>query len=346
MLCFLQHVLSADVSAIAFKTLADHEQSIYSSYNFGSLNGSHSAPLSHIFVLHNSTTLSQTIISLRPTCGCASTLLGVNNTLPFLLLPGRQVSVRVTLDPTNLPPGPVSKTVWVYFKGQDTPAATLEMTGTLLPAVKLSPIALDFGPVRAGGSITRSLAVTWDIALLPKGSQCRLISTNLEVQITPEPSSIGAGTASSQAYRCTLSPQADLGELSGKIEAVVTPPGAKSVVVGAVPIRGDISGDVVASPAVVAFGSVTVGQAASQQIILTLSHPGKLVVTSVSSYLTVQQRSLPGDTPNATQVLLSIALTGKAPVGSLATELTVTTENGQHLKVPVFALVGVAEGTP
>lgn len=231
------------------------------------------------------------------------------------------------------------------------PAAALEMTGILLPAVKLSPAALDFGPVRAGGSLTRPLTVIWDAALLPKGSQCRLISSNPEIQITPEPSLpepslMGAGTAFSQVYRCTLSAQADLGELSGKIEAIVTPPGAGPVVVGAVPIRGDISGDVAAAPAVVAFGSVAAGQAASQQIILTLPHPGKLVVTSVSHYLTVQQRPLLGGAPGATQVLLSLTLSNKAPVGPLTTELTVTTESGQHLKVPVYALVSAAEGKP
>ena len=53
--------------------------------------------------------------------------------------PGQTFSVQVSVDSQQLSPGLLHKSVWVFVKGQDAPAATLEMTGALLPAAVFSP---------------------------------------------------------------------------------------------------------------------------------------------------------------------------------------------------------------
>lgn len=357
-------------------------QSTGSRYDFGSLSGSQPYLLSHVFVLQNYTPHSQTIIELRPACGCTSALLGGETNVPFTLPPGRQISVCMTLDPVNLPPGPVSKAVWVYVRGQEAPAATLEMTGTLLPAAQLSLAALNFGRLSSGDSLTLPLTVTWNSHILPAGTQCRLVSTNPEVQITPEPPGAGEAQplgmavptsasadiakAQSQTYRCTLSPQVHLGELWGDVQAVVTVPRTTPVVVGSIPIQGNIAGDVTASPAVVAFGTVPHGQTASRQIALTLAQPILPTVTSASPYLTARlysptaaRRSHPfgGGAPakasqpddmaiGSSEALLTVTLNSRAPAGPLEADLTVTTRSGQRLWVPVYVLILSAEAKP
>jgi len=293
--------------------------------------------------------------------------------IPFKLLPGKQVSVRVTLDPVHLAPGPVNKSVWVYIQGQAVPVATLEMTGTILPVTTFTPAALDFGQCAFGSHSTVPLVVTWNKQALPGGSQCRLVSTNPEVVIGPAQLSTDAGADNPpQTYQCTLSPLAHLGELQGSVDAVVTLPGVEPIVVGSAPLRGDIRGEVAASPALVAFGTVQLGRAATRQIILSLMRPRMLSVSSASPYLTAQlhpfvpppavippvSRPFGGRVPKAvvgdpasqqsssSQVLLDITLSGKPPIGPLETELTVTTQSGQRLRVPVFALIVSAEAKP
>ena len=280
-----------------------------------------------------------------------------------MLAPGQTAPVRVTLDLAGMPPGPISKSVWVYIKGQDAPAATLTLTGTLIPAARLAPASLDFGYPASGGSQTVSLTATWNKASLPTGSQCRLVSTNPEVSVTPVPASAGA---SNETYRCTLSPQAHLGEIEGSVQAIVTLPGQKPVVVGEIPLRGEVRGDVAAAPAIVAFGTVTAGQTALRQINLSLTRAELPIVTSASRYLTArlgtvtaQQPEQPfgagpinatshtgSDETNPFQATLDITLSSKVPAGPLTTEMTVTTKNGQRLRVPVFALILPPETKP
>lgn len=319
---------------------------------FGTISALLLGPITHFFTLRNSGPVSMTVTELRPACGCTSALARGKSTLPLVLAPGQTATVRVTLDLAGQPPGPISKTVWVYVKGQNVPAATLTMIGTLVPAARLVPVSLDFGQPDSGSSPTVPLTVTWNNAALPTGSRCRLVSTNPEVSVTPVP-------VSGEAYRCTLSPQAHLGELEGSVQATVTLPGQQPVIVGEVPLRGGVHGDVAAAPAVVAFGTVPTGQATPQQIDLTLARAEPPTVTSASPYLmarigpvTARQPERPfgamppdatshtgSEEANAFRAKLEITLSSKAPAGPLTTELTVTTKTGQRLRVPVFALI-------
>lgn len=380
--CTKLPALAADLAPVLHTTitLPTSGRSAGSRYDFGSLSSYQVSPLSHTFVLQNHAQLPMTITEMRPACGCTSTPLGQKAKMPFTLPPGQQASVRVVLDTTNLPAGPFTKSVWVYIQGQDAPAATLEMTGTVLPAALLSPTTLVFGHTAFGKSPTLSVTVTWNTQPLPGGSQYHLISTNPEVQITPElPSDqdakppvtaaltlalSSAAKRQTQTYRCTLSSQAHLGELQGYVDAVVVVPGAGQVVVGSVPLRGDVSGDVAASPAVVAFGTIRAGQGVSRQTRLTLAQAMMPTVSSPCPYLTAQLHPLITGHPDApfgggtlgtrlghtttaesdlSQALIDITLSSNAPVGPLETELTVITQSGQRLRVPIFAMIVPAE---
>lgn len=150
-----------------------------------------------------------------------------------------------------------------------------------------TPISSPIGPRRLCSQffwINRSsvhlyVTVTWNNAALPPGSRCRLVSTNPEVSVTLVPVSVGA---SGEMYQCTLFPQTHLGELAGIIQAIVTLPEQKLVIVGEVPLRGEVQGNVAAAPAIVAFGAVPTGQAALRQINLLLMRAELPDITSAS----------------------------------------------------------------
>ncbi len=329
-------------------------------YDFGSISTLQLAPISRIFTLRNSEPLSVTITELRSACGCTIAMAQRHVMLPIVMAPGQTATVRVIVDLAGLPPGPVSKSVWVYVKDQGAPAATLTMTGTLVPAARLAPASLNFGQPASGGSPTVLLTVTWNNAALPTGSRCHLVSTNPEVSVTSVSTS---AAAFGETYQCTLSPQAHLGELEGSVQAIVTLPKRKPVIVGEVPLHGEVRGDVAAAPAIVAFGTVAAGQTALRQINLSLTRAELPVVTSASPYLTARLGTMIAQQPerpfgsgplNATghaesieakpfQATLDITLSSKAPAGPLTTELTVTTKTGQRLRVPVFALIAPPE---
>jgi len=330
--------------------------------DFGSISALHPAPISRTFVLSNSDSHSMTVSDLRPACGCTSALTARNAALPLVLLPGQQITVQVTLDPANLPPGPVSKLVWVYIQGRRTPAATLELKGILVPPVQLSATVLDYEHAAAGVSTSRILTMTWNPATLPAGVVPRLISTDPDVQVRPQETEEAALPTTSgpqtRTYTCLLAPQARLGALDGAVEAVFTDPRSGTVILGSVPLRGDVVGDVAATPSIIAFGSAPSGLSTTRQVLLTLTKPQRLTVSSSSRFVTAQlgsaqtvpaSRPFPGGTANAaisltpavprTALPLNITLKPTAPPGPLEAEVIVTTAGGQRLRLPVFAVV-------
>lgn len=375
---------SLPLLTMAVTPLTNSRKSVNSCYDFGSLCGFQSLPLSHVFDLQNHMPIPQKITELRPTCGCTYASISGGTSLPLVLQPGQSLSVRVVVDVTLLPPGPFDKPVWVLVQGQDAPIATLTLAGTLLPAARFSPDHMNFGRVSADTPTSQVLKVALAANLLPAGSVPRLVCFNPDIQIgsgpvgasdtkttsttltNVKPTSIkpdSAKTSLAQSYRVTLLPHAHLGQITGKVDVVVTAPGGKDVTVGSVPLQGEVVGDVAASPSLVAFGTATVGKAAMQQIMLTTQGSQTLRVSSTSPYLSAHlepalagtlNRPFPGTSVTAAPIssgntskpsnpaqmhLLDITLSPNTPAGPLETSLTVTTGTGQQLVVPVFALV-------
>ncbi len=100
-------------------------------YDFGMRECGDSSPLTHTFRLRNSGTLPVTVVRVPTSCHCTEAVPEGGKTLPLTLTPGATLPLVVTVDPNRFGPGPVSKTVWVYVRGEAAPNLTLEVTGTL-----------------------------------------------------------------------------------------------------------------------------------------------------------------------------------------------------------------------
>lgn len=355
-----------------------HPADTAASHSVGIVSPLTTSRLDHTFVLTNSSPASVTLTDLRPSCGCTSALLGGQASLPLTLLPGQHVSVQVAVDALHLAPGPLDKSVAVYVRGQPAPAAILCLVGTILPVAAFTPSVLDFGQTRAGQEGSLTLTVQLDQHSMPAGAAPRLVSSDPDIQVTsaPPPAGISSGVATTfgtppapvQTYRGTLSPHARIGTVTGRVSLVFPcTSGASDLPGGSLSLRGEVIGDVSAAPAVVAFGTVTAGRPAAQQVFLTGLRLNALKVSSDSPYVTVHL-GVPQAVRNSTQAFgaasgqpapsatlsnqtsataiasLQVMLSSRTPPETLETRVRVTTPSGQQMVIPVFALITPRKG--
>jgi len=324
-------------------------------HDFGTVSLLAPALITETFTVRNGTRAPLVLDHLQPSCGCiAAAVTRQQNAAPPVkqIAPGQSISVKVLLDPTGLEPGPLHKTIWVFTQGQDAPAATLVMVGNLLPAASFSPQVINFGSVAAGTKLSQLLTVTLDPKLLPAGTVTKVSSSDPSVEVVPVPSSaagaVPANGQSQRQYRVTLLPDAYLGILSSRISLSVTASGAggassaKGIAAGgtqngAAFVTGEVAGDISALPATLAFGTVAAGKQATQQAFLLGLAQSGLAAATDNPYLTARLQ-IGGQKP-----LLVVTLSRLAPVGPLSGNIIVKTQNGQRLRVPVFALITPSE---
>ena len=312
-------------------------------YYFGQISGLAPQEIIHTFLLSNDTDRTLILDHLQPSCGCISAVLNQNApATQYVFAPHKQVAITLTLDPTEVTPGAVHKTVWVFVKGEAAPAATLALTGTVLPVAAFSTPVVDFGSVGAGTRLTQLLTVKVDPTALPAGATWRLVSSNPDVVSAPvaealAPDNAGAGAA--RSFRVTLTPQARLGTVQGSLSVVVTVPGSPGTTSGAVPLAGQVTGDIAAAPAALAFGEVPFGQGAREQTLLTGKALSGFTAVSSSPYVTARLQPVPG---SIGALSLTATLNPRTPAGPLDAEVVVTTPTGQRLRVPAFAIVTAA----
>ena len=152
-------------------------------------------PLEHIFVLRNTTGTALTLDHLQASCACttATVVGGTSADGPTVLAPNGTLSVRVSVDLQRLLPGLLHKSVWVFVQGQAAPAATLEMTGALLPLVSFAPPSLSFGRIEKGTELTLLLRATTPPERLEQGTELRLVS------LEPGHAGLGSGPGCAEA---------------------------------------------------------------------------------------------------------------------------------------------------
>ena len=318
-------------------------------HDFGTVSLLAPGLITENFTIRNGTRAPLVVDHLQPSCGCiAAALIGQPGGAPPVkrLAPGQSISVKVLLDPTGLEPGPLRKTVWVFTQGQDAPAATLVMVGSLIPAATFSPQIINFGSVKSGTKLSQLLTVTLDPKLLPAGTVTKILSSDPSVEVVPAASSAAPANGQSKAqYRVTLLPNAYLGVLSSRVSLSVTSTSSKmganasqtnainETETGTAFVVGEVTGDISALPASLAFGTVSAGKPATQQAFLLGSTQTGLTVTSDNPFLAARLQ-LGGQKP-----LLVVTLSNSTPPGPLTGNVIVTTKNGQRLRVPIFALV-------
>ncbi len=107
------------------------DASDHAAYVFPAPHRSGDAVLTHTFLLRNGTKKALTIVRVAASCECIQAEIGGSGRLPVKISPGASVAVDVRLSPRRLPPGPFSRSVWLYWPGGSWNGLRLELRGTV-----------------------------------------------------------------------------------------------------------------------------------------------------------------------------------------------------------------------
>ena len=340
----------------------------YAHRDFGDINPFTTQEVEQTFLLQNSSKVSVTLKDLKTTCGCTSVFLGTtadaSQAMP-VLAPGQKIPIRMHVDFTNVPPGLLHKYVLIYAQGYEIPVGVLEMTGTLLPSARIAPETLDFGAVAGGKTRSLEITVTYAKRALSANGLPPLLCSDPTVRVKPvfgarvtnaafsqEKQDKNVGT---QKYQIILPADAPAGPVAATLsftasgeagaidysspEAVV--PGLRSV---AAYLKGQITGDVEASPSIASLVRVVPGQQVNQTIELAAKTAASLQdiqITSASPFLALRLQS-----PHSASLssaartrTLVISLAANTPPGILQTSVLLTLANGKLLRIPVNVYV-------
>jgi len=335
------------------------------------------SPLEKLRLKYSHPASLQAMLVLKSGKGLAPQPLGSDLSLPSMP-PNAELAIRVKLDLSKVPSGPILERVIVESQGQPHPVALMELTGEQVPLVTFQPASLDFGQLSAGQSSTRIVTVQIHPRLAPAGSVPKLICTQPDVRIEAIPLDPGAKRKSPvftedqkkaglYSFRLTLPADASIGTISGTVSVAyisppppsnkkTEPPLSSSVVTEALhsailSLTGRIEGDLTVAPDTISFGSVVQGKQEIQQVTLRpkdVTILKNIKINSPCAWLSARLTLPTGVPPAGIQVggsgieqnpILEVLLRPEAPAGRLQSQLTLTLSNGQRLVLPVSALV-------
>ena len=341
-------------------------------WNAGEVDPATTPHLERVFTLQNTTAHPIVIGQLRGSCGCETLLLTKDNTplRQTSLLPGEKVQVRVSIRMAGQHGGEMHKMAWVYAPGNTTPLATLDIALSVRTSIIAAPSVLNFGALNGAVNASLPLTVSMDASLTTGGSLPPLVSSNPRISVLPEgkPQLLDRNGKPwiEQKYRIAMRGQAQSGPLSGAlhfataasagmgvkpasapgtalVSANTTPKPAPALTFS-IPLVGEVSGGMAFAPKTVYFGSLTGGQGAKRQVLLSGSAADKLqnVTLSTSSpWVTAALISSGEAQPGIKPVVRMVEVTLKpnTPVGALQAQVIVTTPTGDKLLLPVVAEV-------
>ena len=299
------------------------------------------AELTHEFVVKNETGAPITVDHISTACDCTTAVLtgATQSQPPFVVNPGQQFGVRVTVSTEHLAPGPFSKQAWLYGPGEVTLAA-LTTSGRLEPTVSATPSTADFGKIVFESHRTVVLFVTIKRDLVPDGATVVMVPTGptFTVGHGRELSSPDLKTLRFR-YLVGISPHAPLGPVSELLDLRFRYPDGTELPIpdGAISAIANVIGNLRVDPAVVDFQILKPGTRATKRIQILCS----------DAHLSKGLRIL--NTRRAIGVALSNG--GKTSVRTIAvtapklkndellnTSFTVVAPDGESIVVPVYGI--------
>ncbi|MBV9864582.1 MAG: DUF1573 domain-containing protein [Abitibacteriaceae bacterium] len=335
--------------------------------------------IEHDFILRNDTKAPITIDRLQPTCGCTSVLLGEGNDLPKTLAPGEQAKVHVSVDITRFhgpihkavqvygaDGGPTIATLQINADITDPVAFSVTQIdfGHIQSGTSRTvPLAIILSPHLVAKGITPKLVSSNpDVQVTPIAINKTLGSGNSTTAAS------GTMAQRQQFYNVTVSAKAPLGPLTGTIALAPLPntPAPAAPLTGpsdagsgwqiaSVPLVGEVDGKLTATPHMVFFGTA---KDAKQQVVLSSATPQilkNLKITPSSPWViahlvtaatakstkaaTTSDISTNGAKTSPATAILELSLSPRTPLGSLNTQVIITTSEGERLNLPVAAYI-------
>ena len=305
--------------------------------------------------------------------GAKWTALPENGALPDLK-PRETLDIRVELDLAEIHERDVVRSVVIGAGPMRQAAALLEVSATVVQPVEFAPVGLDFGvrQAKSGDPCPIRFALHVNPLLTPAGWSPQLVSSSPYVTIESLPldekdikrSALvprNIRAIGSFSFRAVLNPHAAIGPLSGAIRIgyikdgkgnAASPPSVQLRTLNAIlrdwtlPFVGRVVGDISALPSSAVFGRVEPGKQAVQRVTLTAADRStfsKMQFFSTSRWVSVrmlgdQSRiALAGNRPSSR--VMEILIDSAAPAGNLRGTVSVALPDGQHVDIPVTALV-------
>jgi len=182
-------------------------------YSFGRASILDVEQVQHTFILRNTGSSPLTIQELMPSCHCTSANVvrakgciapAANGSLPTLS-PGQQMAVMMTVHLPGHTPGPFSKAIFVYARGNEQPIARLQAVGDLETGLTMTPTVLDFGTLKPNEAQSRRLTVTYDVRLAPTGDLPPLVGGTNAITVAPIPDpAASTATTRTKTYMVTV----------------------------------------------------------------------------------------------------------------------------------------------
>jgi hypothetical protein len=321
-------------------------------YDFGNVGMAAGNTLQRAYTIKNGGSAPVIIQGITTSCGCTRASLddhglsGRGPTVtggPVTLAPGQSAQLSITVNVSELHPGPIRKTITVSGASDASPLATIDLFATLVPAIAFSPQTIDFGPAEAGVAHTATLTATVDPKLLSRGKVPDLRSSDPSVRITLLPVSPvqRPGSSVPLTYQLTLAPDAPLGPVSGRLYFAPPPrasadDGQSLWDVGA-GVTGQVVGDISAPLTPLSLGIIPAATGAKATIKVTGKDAAALTgLTCESADPSITARLLP-DAPTAQEATLEVTVAPHHAPGVLQTQVTVHTQSGERL---VLTIVG------
>jgi hypothetical protein len=309
-------------------------------YDFGKVNQGSTAPLLHKFFLKNANATPVVVERVQVSCGCTTATLGGGATLPDTLGAGKVLEVDTSVDLLRLYAGAVEKSVAVYLVGQAAPAATLEITGTLVPSATFSPDLLNFGDVPYGDTPTQKLVATIDKKAVPSLDAVQFESTDSDITADRVSVTPFGDNEETVEYQVKVSPTPYIGIIDGTVSLMVrNVSNGMSLIGSSVPIHGNIIGGFSSSPQSITFANAPAGKAATQQILLTgisTADIPKLTLFSASPLIELKAETPDPNAKPSKVIKVDVNLSDKMQVGSLQTQIIITAPDGSRMLLPVL----------
>lgn len=121
-------------------------------HDFGSI--SQGTKVEHTFVIRNKGDAPLTIKSVRPSCGCTAV-----TTSASVIAPGKTGEIKASFNSANYS-GAVNKIVTVDSNDPKAPSATLNLKGTVIEEIQVTPKQLNLGQVKIGATQKATVTVS------------------------------------------------------------------------------------------------------------------------------------------------------------------------------------------
>jgi hypothetical protein len=121
-------------------------------YDFGSI--SQGKKEEHVFIIRNKGNTPLTIKSVRPSCGCTAI-----TTSASVIAPGKSGEIKASFNSANYS-GAVNKTVTVDSNDPKVPSSILNLRGTVIEDIQITPKQLNLGQVKIDATKKATVTVS------------------------------------------------------------------------------------------------------------------------------------------------------------------------------------------